>query len=149
MVDIEGYRECVVCRGPVLDHVAYMTGGVCFDPCFIDGKMARFREIEVIHRATILTARRPPANTKAKNNARAKLDTERRADLARLRACRRMRYLFPDVFDLLYAEERHRAGLIPRPTRAKDRLARAVATYTAFATYDAPADRSDNGATQV
>jgi hypothetical protein len=62
--------------------------------------------------------------------------------LARLRAARRLSRLFPEVFDILYAEERWKAGLQPKPHPHKNHLKNAVETYVAFAAYHAASDRS-------
>jgi hypothetical protein len=144
-MDIEGYRECGndACGNMVLDFTAWQTGGVCFD-CFINGDMARVREIEVIERATRHKIDAGPANAKRSPGKAKRKPTEnvRQADLARLRAARRLSRLFPEVFDILYAEERWKAGLQPKPHPHKNHLKNAVETYVAFAAYHAASDRS-------
>jgi hypothetical protein len=148
-MDIEGYRLCgnSTCGNHVLDTTAWQTGGVCFD-CFVAGDMARFRQVEIIQRATRHTLDAGPANVPAKrrpggkSKRRSQTGNPVRADLARMRALRRMRHLFPAVFDILYAEERWKAGLEPRPHPEHDHLKKAVETYTAFAAYHAASDRS-------
>lgn len=148
-MDIEGYRQCgnSSCGNMVLDFTAWQTGGVCFD-CFVNGDLARFREVEIVQRATRHTIDAGGANapkhrrTDRKSKRRSQTGRPVQADLARMRALRRMRHLFPDVFDILYAEERWKAGLQPKPHPERDHLKRAVETYTAFAAYHAASDRS-------
>lgn len=56
-----------------------------------------------------------------------------------------MAALFPDVYAIVYAEERWRAGLDPKPLRQKNALAKAVETYTAFVAYYQTLERSGHG----
>lgn len=134
-MEIEGYRKCAKCGQPVLDYVAWQTGGVCFDPCFVNGDLARFREVELIQRATVVKVKRPPSTSKKKNHAKPHAKSDYISHLARERALRRLPYLFPDVFALLLTEERHKAGMGPKPTRVKDALKTAVDDYAAFVAY--------------
>lgn len=53
--------------------------------------------------------------------------------------------LFPEVFAIVYAEERWKAGLAPKPTRVKDLLADAVETFVAFCAYYQTLNRSGDG----
>ena len=151
VMEIEGYRRCSQCDKPVLDYVAYLTRGVCFDPCFLKGDMQRFRELEIVARGNVVTQRfgaaESPARRKTKRAAQQNRQPKR--DLARLRACRRVAALFPDIFALLLADERHKAGIGPKVSNVEGQLARAVETYTAIAAYHAEIDRSDHGATRT
>jgi len=147
---IAGYVPCRLCRAQVLEHVAYQTRGVCFD-CFLANDMEQFREVEISLRATRHKVKLPPANTppskRKSGKTREKKTYERvtAADLARLRACRRMAGLFPEVFAIVYAEERWKAGLAPKPSRVKDLLADAVETFVAFSSYYQTLERSGHG----
>jgi hypothetical protein len=51
--------------------------------------------------------------------------------------------MFPDVFAIVYAEERHKAGLDPKPHPQQGYLKNAVETYVAFTAYHAASDRSE------
>lgn len=150
MVDIVGYRYCSRCGAQVLEHVAWQTGQQCFE-CFVRFDMAKMREIEVSQRTTRYKVLLPPANTptKRRKNGRKKpkknTTQANQANLARIRAHRRMAALFPDVYAIVYAEERWRAGLDPKPLRQKDALAKAVETYTAFVAYYQTLERSGHG----
>lgn len=149
-VEIEGYRTCANahCRAMVLDVTAWQTRGVCFD-CFVTNDMSRFREVEIAlradrHKVDPGAAHRPAVKRPGgKAKRRSQTENPVKADLARLRALRRMAALFPDVFAILYADERHKAGLQPKPHPKKDYLKNAVETYVAFAAYHAASDRSD------
>lgn len=117
--------------------------------CFVAGELARFREVEISQRATTYkidlgSANKPKKNRpggKSKKNSGTKNVVA--ADLARLRALRRMRHMFPDVFAIVYAEERHKAGLDPKPHPQQGYLKNAVETYVAFTAYHAASDRSE------
>lgn len=147
---VAGYVSCKLCQAFVLEHVAYQTRGVCFD-CFLANEMTEFNEIEIRMRSTAHKLRLRPANTpperRQSSKSRKKSPNERvtATDLARLRACRRMAALFPDVFAVLYAEERWKAGIAPKPSRVKDLLANAVETFVAFSAYYQALDRSSHG----
>lgn len=149
-IEVAGYVSCRLCQSMVLQHVAYQTHGVCFD-CFLKDDMVEFREIEIAARANTHRVRLLPANTpknRRKNSEKSpkvRRRPESSADLARLRACRRMAHLFPEVFALLYAEERWKAGLSPKPSRIEDRLVKAVETFVAFSAYYQNLDRSCDG----
>lgn len=56
-----------------------------------------------------------------------------------------MAALFPDVFAVVYAEERWKAGLDPKPTRTEALLAEAVETFVAFVAYYQTLERSGHG----
>lgn len=150
MVEIVGYRPCSRCGAQVLEHVAWQTGQVCFD-CFVKYDMADLRKIEVSQRTTRYELLLPPANTprkRRKNGTKRPKKASQQgnlANLARIRAYRRMAALFPDVYAVVYAEERWKAGLDPRPRREKDALKDAVETYTAFVTYYQDLNRSGHG----
>lgn len=147
-MDIEGYRDCARCQAKVLDITAWQTQGVCME-CFVAGDLARFREVEISQRATAHKIDLGGANRAKKHRPGGKSKKNSgtqnviAADLARLRALRRMRHLFPDVFAILYAEERHKAGLQPKPHPQQGYLKNAVETYVAFAAYHAASDRSE------
>lgn len=148
MAQIEGYVDCARCGAPELRHVAWQTRGVCF-PCFANGELARFREVEITQRRARHSIRRKGANKRAKTPNRGPNTQNAKADQARAKAQRRLSHLFPEVFDVLYAEERFNAGLAPRPHVEEGHLARAAETYAAFAAYYAQTDRSDDGLSQA
>lgn len=149
-VDIAGYRHCSRCGGQVLEHVAWQTRQLCFQ-CFVDGDLEELRRIEVAQRTTKYSLLLAPSNrpTKQRKNGRKRPkktpESINKANLARIRAHRRMAALFPDVYAVVYAEERWKAGLDPKPLRQKDALAKAVETYVAFVAYYQTLNRSGHG----
>lgn len=103
--------------------------------CFIADDYSPLREIEIAVRGGKTTMKMPGRRDHGPNKGRP--ETRRKVEKARTRAMRRLRHLYPDVFDVLYAEERHRVGLAPVPHREAGHLVNAVATYQPPETYDA------------
>lgn len=132
-MEIAGYRTCK-CGEKVLEIVAWQTGGVCME-CFVAGETVRMAEVEIAVRGgkTLLKLDRRRNHGKSKGRP----ETRRKVEHARTRAMRRLRHLYPDVFDVLYAEERHKVGLPPVANREEGHLVKAVANYEAARTYDA------------
>lgn len=150
MEGVEGYIQCR-CGNLVPEHVAWQTKQRCFQ-CFLDDDGKILRDLEMIYRASVVKLRQPPSSPRRQGKAhrrsskRGVID----ADLARLRACRRMAKLFPEVFDVVYAEERHKAGLDAIPHPEPNHLTRAVQTYARFVAYDPGSTESDqHGASQT
>jgi hypothetical protein len=132
-VDIVGYVNCANphCQALTPETTAWQTRGVCFD-CFKANVMPHMRDVEVSQRAAVTTIQR--RRNRGKNK---KTPTQVKNELARARAARRLAYLFPDVYDILVADERSKVGLEPQVRVDKDHLATAVETYLAFAAYHA------------
>lgn len=137
--DVEGYTRCVCgCGRLVLEYVGYQTGGLAFD-CLLNGRMRKIKEIELMHRATRVKLPLPqPKKSKPKNKG--VTATRKTADKARLKAMRRLRMIFPEIYELLYAEERHKLGLPPAMSTEKDRLVRATETKEIDMVYAALTD---------
>lgn len=116
----------------MLETVAWQTQGLCME-CFVAG-LGPVKEVEIAVRGG-KTSFAVPQRKKRANKGRQ--DTRRKVEHAKNRAMRRLRFLHPETFDVLYAEERHRLGLQPVPSRERDHLVNAVATYRPPETYDA------------
>jgi len=122
-MSVLGYQVCKRCGVPVLDLIAYKTDGLC--PADHREYMAsRLDVIELRGKGL----RVPISETKPKTdyqrdknaakNKRRRQDPDRRRkerlrEHAKRRAYVRLRHLFPEVFDVLMADERARAGLAP------------------------------------
>jgi hypothetical protein len=113
-IDLEGYRSCrnEWCGRLVLKEVAERTQGLCTD-CFRTHLGDQMAEVEVVSRGDRL-------NVKATGRRRSQTSkgdrwTKRRVEQAKRRAYRRLRGVFPELYDVFYAEERARSGLEPWP----------------------------------
>jgi hypothetical protein len=113
-IDLEGYRSCrnQWCESIVLVEVAERTAGLC-TPCYRTHLGAQVAAVEVVNRGerlNVVVSRRKRGGPRVGKGDR---DTHRKADKAKIRAMRRLKGLFPDLYDVLYAEERARVGLDP------------------------------------
>ena len=113
-IDLEGYRSCgnEWCGDLILKEIAERTKGFC-PPCFRKLTGATIGEVEIRNRGQrMVTPVR--MNTKLSKN-KGDRHTSKRAHKANVRAMRRLAMLFPDLYDVLRAEERARDGLDPWP----------------------------------
>lgn len=140
-MEVHGYRQCACgCGRMELTHVAHQTGGLAFE-CWcqrILDPMLRPTEIKVAQ------ARISPPNPKhRKRSNRGRRDTRRLAEGARERAMRRLKNLYPEMYDVLYAQERHAVGL-PINVRAREgHLDQAIKTYQGESAYRDAATTGD------
>lgn len=114
--DVVGYALCVGCGDDlVLDIVARRTGGLC-TTCF-DRRGGALRHIEIEARGARIPIRLgPPARTRIRSRASHDSKTrEKIVDKCRDRARKRLQAIFPDLYDILLADERAQAGLDPWP----------------------------------
>jgi len=137
---LEGHLRCrqLGCETQVPVFVGHMTTGLCFD-CFVNGPMARLKEIEVLHRSTRVAIKLPESKNKRKNRKKTNngsLTHSHKVTRAKDAARKRLVMLYPEVYDLLYAEERHKAGLMPVPRRDPNCYIEAIKTYGGGAEYD-------------
>lgn len=113
-IDIEGYRSCrnEWCGSLVLKEIADRTQGLCTD-CFRTHLGEQMAAVEVVSRGDRVSVK----STGRRRNQLNKGDraTKRRAEQAKRRAYRRLSGVFPELFDVFYAEERARVGLEPWP----------------------------------
>lgn len=103
----------------MLDIIAHKTSGLCPD-CF-RAKTNPFLTAVVAHnnsgervKLRLVTRRRPPSHKAGKKRAKGRnKDRDRTVRQAQARAMRRLRELYPDVYEVLLADERAEAGLEP------------------------------------
>ena len=148
-MDVLGYRICAneQCQVAVLETVAFKTGGLCFD-CARQGLRESLGKLDLAvngGRVAVSTARAPKT---AKNRAAwlRRKDDERvkrrrhASEKARLAAMRRLAAAAPELFALIYADERQKRGLAPLTVHSALRDGpgeRAWATLDALAFYRA------------
>lgn len=96
----------------VLREVAARTGGVCKN-CFRGGHGPDLHTIEIVGRGYRI---RVPLHKAQVKRRQPKDPNHHAAEHAKRRALKRLKAIFPDLYDTLVAEERARAGLDPWPT---------------------------------
>lgn len=113
-IELAGYRSCINewCGELILKEIAERTKGFC-PSCFEDVVGPSIYEVEIRNRGQRMTTPVRMKNRPKKNKG-SRL-TSKRAHKANLRAQRRLAMLFPDLYDVLRAEERARDGLDPWP----------------------------------
>jgi hypothetical protein len=113
-IEIAGYRSCANewCSELILKEIATRTRGFC-PPCFSEVTGPSITEIEIRNRGQRMTTPVRMKNRPSKNKG-SRL-TSKRAHKANVRAMRRLAMMFPDLYDILRAEERSRDGLDPWP----------------------------------
>jgi len=131
---IEGYIVCR-CGALVPDVTAAMTGQRCVDCATVEGGQTRMVEVLNLGRRASLPAL-PAKRMRKKTGSKGRRDTARRAAAAKKSALRRLRMVYPEMYDMLYDEERVAIGLPPvfRPTT----------TYRADTHYDQPIESESN-----
>lgn len=110
-IELAGYRSCRACAELVIAEIAQRTDGLCAS-CYHSEHGERITDVEVR-----LAGRRVHVPTKYPRAPRSKgnLWTKKAAEKANKRAMQRLRGFFPDLYDILRAEERARVGLDPWP----------------------------------
>jgi hypothetical protein len=136
--EIEGYRMCD-CGALVLNATADMQSGRCAD-CFADVNAA-MTVIEIMHRGqrTNLPGRVVRSRQASKGNKQT-MWTVRKAKLA---AMRRLRMLYPAMYDMLYDEERAALGLTPISRPGQKAHLEAAQTYEFAQVYAALTETED------
>lgn len=106
---VAGYVACVTCADRwVTREYARWHRGQC-ELCFIAAGRELRRGVEIVARGarvTLPTGRRHKTKVKAKNKA---------GEKAKERARKRLAAMFPDLYQILLAEERAELGLTPYP----------------------------------
>jgi len=113
-----GYTTCRIeaCGKWVLTAVANRTGHVC-EECHFAGLGEQFRRIEIVslgRRTAINTSKRKHPTNYSRPGHDSK-PSVKLANKAQRRALKRLRRLFPELYDVIYAEERAAVGLEPWP----------------------------------
>lgn len=113
-IEVAGYRSCKNewCDELILREIAQRTRGFC-PPCFSQVIGPDLTEVEVRNRGQRMTTPVRMKTTPAKNKG--SRQQSKRAHKANVRAMRRLAMMFPDLYDILRAEERARDGLDPWP----------------------------------
>lgn len=113
---ILGYQLCPGCGVPVLDDIARRTGGRC--PTCHRSEMHRATKVIEIRsqgrRIALPLGRKPRQRTRSAERKR----HDRLVDRAKTAALRRLRDVFPELYETFLAEERGRLGLEPWPLEA-------------------------------
>jgi len=118
-VRVFGYQPCGHCQTPVLNEVAWKTGGRCSD-CYRNKLGPVFDDIVAVtknrERIRLTLSKRTPADRagRRRNKARRGFEAKEKARLtmlARTRAYSRLTRIFPEIWEVLYADERAKLGL--------------------------------------
>lgn len=86
--------------------------------CFSNTRFKTVRQVEVLNRGRKMNVRTRddrPKKKKYKPQSAASKERHSASELARRRAMRRLRALYPEMYAVLYAQERAKAGLTPVP----------------------------------
>lgn len=154
MSNILGYAVCGICSTPVLDIVAYKTKGLC-PGCHRKGLAEILEPMEARGRGLRVQLPKRERTEQQREIDRRKAEKRRhdpdRRQAERLReqskqaAFKRMRDIFPALFEVLVAQERAERGLEPWTVTAALTPGTLEATLELLADYDARcvADRAD------
>lgn len=142
-VKAQGYELCA-CGELELTPTFFACGGVCYS-CYSKGVLARVARIEIIERARRMSIPVPSPHKKKK-----KKQTPRRhlTDHARRAALKRLRLVYPETYELFYADERMKRDLPPTVRRESSHLSRAVETYEAGRGYSRSVNLGEADAVQ-
>lgn len=117
-IGILGYVLCTRCDEPVLKEIAYKTGGLCGEHFRQDANAVIDAAMVVVdgRERIVLRSKRSPAElarrARARKRAKAKPDPDRSTGAhCSDRARRRLARIFPELFEVLLADERAKAGL--------------------------------------
>jgi len=117
----------------VLTPVAHSTGYLCMK-CFNDG-LGEVRFLEVMHRGSRVML---PTGGRKRKRRKKNSATQRQAEHAQRSAWRRLAAIHPELYEMLYDEERHLRGLNPVIRRNRqDRAVVASETLDFESVYDA------------
>ena len=113
-----GYIACRLCSQPELDVVGWKTNGLCA-ACFRAGANALFADVIAHHasgervRLSLVSEKRSPGERRRRRfkSKRERTDHERKVRRAEAAALRRLKHLYPDVYEVLVADERAERGL--------------------------------------
>lgn len=114
-IDLEGYRSCrnQWCGALVLVEIARRTDSLCAT-CYQSHLGEQLTQVEVVSKAQRMTMTVTKSGAPSKTHRRkGDKSTKRLTEHARVRALKRLRSVFPDLYDVFYAEERARVGLEP------------------------------------
>jgi hypothetical protein len=111
-----GYTACRIeaCGRWHLTAISNRTGGVC-EECHFAGLGAQFRKMEIVSLGRRTEIRSPKSRQTSKRPGREQSRVRRLTQMAERRALKRLRRLFPELYDVIYADERASVGLEPWP----------------------------------
>lgn len=145
-MEVEGYGTCRCgCGRKELHHVLFLTRGLAW-PCFRDGRVSKITSATVVsHGALIeLTLNKPKKRLpRARTGSQS---TQQKAHAAREAARKRLAKLYPDVYELLYNDERQARGLPIVPSRREGKFADTAATNLQGVFYPSSAEPGDQDA---
>ena len=140
MVEIAGYAACSCgCGRQELVHVAHLTGGLAWE-CFRDGRVSKLKAARIQVGTAVIEVK-----LNARKRTKREIKSRTRAQLrhqARCAAWKRLARVYPEMYDVLYADECHARGLTIVPKRvAEGAYEVTVATNEAEVAYSAVADQ--------
>jgi hypothetical protein len=115
-----GYIACRLCDQPELEIVGWKTNGLCAT-CFRAGANRLFTDVVAHHangertKLSLVSARKSPGERRRRRfkSKRERTDHERKVRRAEAAALRRLKNLYPDVYEVLVADERAERGIEP------------------------------------
>lgn len=112
-----GYRACT-CGQLVLESTWFLTSGVC-QACWEAGATRNIRVTEVMNAGRRVNLPDPGSRsgTGRRGKSRGKGNNVRTIRKAKEAALRRLGRIYPELYEMFYAEERLRRGLEPVPSR--------------------------------
>lgn len=122
---VEGYIVCR-CGSWVPEALAHQTRGMCTE-CF-GRESSHLKVVEAVHRGSRMALPVRSGRKAKKKGSKGKQATHQAARKAEMSALRRLRALYPELYDMLYDEERVARGLPPKYRPDADHAA-AVKTY--------------------
>lgn len=134
--DLQGYSSCSKCPDLHPTAILRRLGGIC--PACLDRGIRPLKRIELENAGRVVEIGR----RQAKAGSRGRRSTKKAAERAQLAALRRLRRVFPDLYEALLAQERRERGLevwwIGDLDRVLDPDALDRAVATALETYPGP-----------
>lgn len=112
---VEGYAACTCgCGRQELLHVAHLTGGLAWE-CFRDGRISKLK-VARIQVGTAVIEVKMNARKRAKREVKHRTISQLR-HAARCAAWKRLAKVYPEMYDVLYADECHARGITIVPKR--------------------------------
>lgn len=132
--ELIGYRICR-CGAYVLELMFEQLGHQCWE-CYQVSPFRAHRTLDILHAGRVSSVRVPPPRKKGSRGSKGSRSTRSIRKYAERAALVRLKAMFPEAYELLYAEERIRRGLPVVPRRG-------TTTSAEPATYHAALDRGE------
>ena len=138
-IELAGYRTCRNdwCSELFLAEIAQKTSGFCVK-CWRDEFGGDLTEIEVRNMGRRIQV--GATHNKQRVDGKGNRARQRQVERAKFRALKRLRALFPEIYDIFVAEERARVGLDPWPVETAIRGGDAESTVEFARVYAALAE---------